>query len=141
MTDKEEIAALRKELDELKSTVKPTPVDPRETERRDREWQNQMYQMQERRMSMATPPSVIRDWNVLDNATVQGIIRDNRNAPTGPTGAIPRSEKVSDPDAGAANTTGWVDPRPLGPQPGIDLIDRGVNAALPHGPEWGKGKR
>jgi hypothetical protein len=118
----EEIAALRKELDELKGKVDP----PKSTfvPMSDAEWRDQMHQLAEQRMSMATPPSVIRDLTVLDDATVKGIVKDNRNAPTGPTGAIPRSEKVSDhSDAGAANATGWVDPRPLQPPPGIGWVD------------------
>jgi hypothetical protein len=100
MTDqKEEIAALKKKVEELEAKVSPpksTFVPMTDAEHRD--W---VYQMQERRMSMATPPSVIRDWAVLDDATVKGIIRDNRNAPTSPTGAIPRSQKPSDPGGGA----------------------------------------
>jgi hypothetical protein len=119
----EEIAALRKELDELKSAVKPAPApDPKESERRNAEWQNQMHQMREKRMSMATPPSVIRDWAVLDNATVRGIVLDNRNAPTGPTGMIPNSGSGgARPSAG--DGTGFVDPRPLSNPPGTNWVD------------------
>ena len=85
-----------------------------------------MHQAAERRMAMATPPSVIRDFAVLDNATVQGIIRDNRNAPTGPTGAIPSSQSTgggSSPANAPGGGTGWQAPMPLGPPPGINWVD------------------
>ena len=81
---------------------------------------------------------------VLDDRLVKEIALRDARAPTGPSsqGAIPSSQQVSNVHTGGGGSgTGWVDPRPLGPQPGIDLIDRGVNAALPHGPEWGKGKK
>ena len=77
----------------------------------------------------ATPTSLLQDI----------ALRDNR-APTGPSaaGIIPSSQQMSNVRVGG-NGSGHV--APLGPQPGIDLIDRAVNAALPHGPEWGKGKK
>jgi hypothetical protein len=46
----------------------------------------------------------------------------------GPTGMIPRTTTAPAP-ASPANTSGWQNQRPLGPQPGIDLIDRIVTAA------------
>jgi hypothetical protein len=120
----DEIAALRRELDELKAKVSPPKSTFKEmTDAEHRDW---VHQMQERRMSMAMPPSVIRDLTVLDDATVRGIVNDNRNAPTGPTGAIPRSHQPSNPDAGSG--TGWVDPRPLGPPPGIRYVDAQIDA-------------
>jgi len=72
MSDKDRIAALEREVAELKGKVSPpkstfVPM----TDEQHRDW---VYQMQERRMSMATPPSVIRDWNVLDNATCRDLI-------------------------------------------------------------------
>ena len=80
-------------------------------------------------MARATPTSLLQDI----------ALRDNR-APTGPSaaGIIPSSQQMSNVRVGG-NGSGHV--APLGPQPGIDLIDRAVNAALPHGPEWGKGKK
>lgn len=136
MTDepKNEIAALRAEVEALKAKVDPPKsnfVPMTDAEHRD--W---VHQMQERRMAMATPPSVIRDWNVLDDNLLKGVRGDAR-APTGRPGMIPSSHQPTDVRA-PSSTPGWVEPTPLGPQPGIDLIDRGVNAALPHGPEWGK---
>jgi len=105
------------------------------TDEEHRDW---VHQMNERRMSMATPPSVVRDLTVLDDNLCAGI-RQDRHAPTSASGMIPSSQQRE--TGGASSTPGWADPRPLSPPPGIDLIDRAVNAALPHGPEWGKGKR
>jgi hypothetical protein len=92
-------------------------------------------------MAMATPPSVVRDWAVIPDHIVRGVVND-RHAPTGPSsqGVIPSSQSVSNVHTGGRGS-GWSHEIPLGPQPGIDLIDRGVNAALPHGPEWGKEKK
>jgi hypothetical protein len=75
------------------------------------------------------------------NQVMGGVIRD-RHAPTGRPGMIPSSQSSgSSGGAGGQVTPGYVHEIPHGPQPGIELIDRGVNAALPHGPEWGKGKK
>jgi hypothetical protein len=83
MSDKDELAALKKKVEELEAKVSPpksTFVPESDEEHRDR-----MHQLAERRMSMATPPSVVRDWAVLDDNLVKGIaLRDSR-APTGPT--------------------------------------------------------
>jgi hypothetical protein len=55
---------------------------------------------------------------------------------------IPASRQASDARQPVPSSRrGYVDSIPLGPPPGIDLIDRAVNAALPHGPEWGKEKK
>jgi hypothetical protein len=141
----DDIAALRKRIEELeaKATPKPQP-SAAEQERATAKWIDEMHQMREGRMSLATPPSVVHDFAVLDDRMVKEITLRDARAPTGPNsqGAIPSSQQVSNVHTGGGGSgTGWVDPRPLGPQPGIDLIDRGVNAALPHGPEWGKGKK
>jgi hypothetical protein len=139
MTDKqaEEIAALRRELDELKAKVSPPKSDF--VPMSDAEWRDQMHQLAEKRMSFATPPEVIRDWNVLDDNLLKGV-RDDARAPTGRPGMIP-NQQPSNARPVAGDGKGWAREIPIGPPPGIDLIDRGVNAALPHGPEWGKEKK
>jgi hypothetical protein len=77
--------------------------------------------MQERRMSMATPPSVIRDWNVLPENIVKGI-REDRHAPTSASGMIPPTQQRAE-TGGKSSTPGYVDPRPLGPAEGINWVD------------------
>jgi hypothetical protein len=146
MTDeaKKEIAELRAEVEALKA-AQPKPAKTwAEIERENAEWRDKMHQLAEKRMSMATPPSVARYFaDGVTPADCADIVRAS-HAPQGPSsqGVIPSSQSMSNVRTGGASSTpGWVDPRPLGPQPGIDLIDRGVNAALPHGPEWGKEKK
>jgi len=135
-TRDEELASLRKRVEELEAKTKPPEKKPEFVPKTDAEWIDEMHQMRERRMSMATPPSVVRDLTVIPDHIVKGIVQD-RHAPTSATGMIPRSQSSGGPGP-SAGSGGYVDPRPLSPPPGIDLIDRAVNAALPHGPEWGK---
>jgi hypothetical protein len=140
MTDQDKIAALEARVEELEA-AKPKPQPSREEqERATAKWIDEMHQMREGRMSMATPPSVVRDFAVLDDRLVKEIALRDARAPTGRPGMIP-NQPAGGARPSAGDGKGYVEPRPLGPQPGIDLIDRAVNAALPHGPEWGKGKK
>jgi len=121
----DEIAALRREVAELKSAVKVAePTDPRETARRIAEWENEMHQMREGRMRLATPPSVIRDFAVLDDRMVKEIALRDARAPTGPSsqGVIRSSQTVSGVHVGG-KSSGWVDPRPLSNPPGTNWVD------------------
>jgi hypothetical protein len=138
------IATLERELAELKAKVSP----PQSTfvPMSDAEWRDQMHQLAERRMGLASNFH-IDDLRAMEAACPTPMMKDialrDARAPQGPSsaGVIPSSQQVSNVRAGGSTTPGYVDPRPLGPQPGIDLIDRGVNAALRHGPEWGKEKK
>jgi hypothetical protein len=128
-----ERAALKAELKaevlaELKEAAKPRkPFVPDPT------WQDQMHQMREARMSLATPPSVVRDMAVLDDALVKGIALRDARAPTGPSsqGAIPSSQQVSNVRGAnvAGSGTGWSREIPLGPPPGVVQADRLMDAA------------
>jgi len=121
----DEIAALRREVAELKSAVKGAePTDPRETARRIAEWENEMHQMREGRMRLAAPPSVIRDFAVLDDRMVKEIALRDARAPTGPSsqGVIRSSQTVSGVHVGG-KSSGWVDPRPLSNPPGTNWVD------------------
>jgi hypothetical protein len=73
-------------------------------------------------MERAAPTNLMRDI----------AMRDNR-APLGPSsqGIIPTSQEVSRVSAGAGlvgSTTGWRKQTPLGPQPGINHVDRLMDA-------------
>jgi hypothetical protein len=118
----DENADLKRRIEALEAKVSPPKsnfVPESDEEHRDR-----MDQLAEKRMSLATPPSVIRDWNVLDDALCAGI-RGDRHAPTGPAGsAIPSSQQVSNVRTGGGSSTpGWVDPIPLSNPPGIQHVD------------------
>jgi hypothetical protein len=124
MTQKDEIAALRAEVEALKAAQPKPEPSAEERERATREWIDQMHQMREGRMSMATPPSVVRDWAVLDDGLVKEIALKDARAPTSPSGAIPRSQQVTGGGGPRPSATpGWVDPRPLSNPPGINWVD------------------
>ena len=118
----EELAALKKKVEELEAKVSPPKSDFKPMT--DAEWRDQMHQAAERRMSMATPPSVVRDFAVLDDNLVKSIALRDARAPTSPSSAIPGSQQVA--GGGGAQpspTPGWVDPRPLSNPPGINWVD------------------
>lgn len=64
------------------------------------------------RMQMAVPDSLMRD-----------VVRDNVNRPnpvtSGPSGMIPQKDRGP-----PVRGTGWIEPRPLEPPPGIALMDQ-----------------
>jgi hypothetical protein len=96
----------------------------------DAEHQDWVHQMRERRMSMATPPSVVRDFAVLDDKMVKEIALRDARAPTGRPGMIPSSQPSG--GGGPANVpgsgTGWAHETPLGPPPGVAQADRLMDA-------------
>jgi hypothetical protein len=122
MTNKDELAALKKKVEELEAKVSP----PKSTfvPMSDAEWRDQMHQMQERQMSQATPPSVVRDFAVLDDRLVKEIgLRDAR-APTGPGSTIPTSQQVTGGGGPRPSPTpGWSEPRLLTNPPGTNWVD------------------
>ena len=71
-TAKGELAALKREVAELKAKVDP----PKSTfvPMSDAEWRDRMHQAAERRMAMATPPSVVHDLAVIPDDVVKDIV-------------------------------------------------------------------
>jgi hypothetical protein len=104
MTAKEELAALKREVEELKARLSPPkPFVPKPHEPYDPT------------AGMCMPPSALRAMVAAEpRGFMQGVVRDNR-APTGPTGAIPRSQQQ--PTGGGPATsgsgTGWGHSTPL----------------------------
>jgi hypothetical protein len=126
MTDKkdetaERIAQLERKVAEL--TPKPQP-SREERERADAEHRDWQYQMQERRMNLATPPSVQQYFADGVTAADCADLRQQAHRPSGRPGMIPATHQSG---AGAPKSagdgTGYVEPRPLGPQPGINWVD------------------
>jgi hypothetical protein len=119
----ERVAALEREVAELKAKVDP----PKSTfkEMSDAEWRDHVHQMRERQANSWMPPSAVQE---MVAAEPRGFMREvamrDARAPNSP-GTIPRSEQPSNvrPDSGPANTTGWRDATPIGPQPGIQWVD------------------
>jgi hypothetical protein len=123
----EEIAALKKKVEELEAKVDPpkstfVPVS-------DAEWRDRMHQMREGRMAMATPPSALQD---MVAAEPKGFMRDvamrDGRAPNTP-GMVPSSQQPSG-SGGAAPSrgSGWVDAAPIGPPPGLRYVDAQLDA-------------
>ena len=118
-TQADELAALKKKVEELEAKVSP----PKSTfvPMTDAEHQNWVHQMRERRMAFATPPSVVRDWNVLDTATCQDLWRHGTVQSPAQSSASGQT-RASTPTANP--TPGYVDPRPLRPPDGVNYADR-----------------
>ena len=128
----DEIAALRAEVDALKA-AQPKPQQTwEEIEASAAKFRDEMHQMREGRMSLATPPSVVREFAVLDDATVKGIALRDARAPTGPSsqGAIPSSQQVSNVRGAnvAGSGTGWAREIPLGPSMHQRYVDAQLDA-------------
>jgi hypothetical protein len=126
MTDKDEIADLKRELAQVKSAMQP--IDHAAMEREAREWMDRMHQARGAHMAHASAFSR-EDLAAMEAATPTQTVReiamrDNR-APLGPSvqGVIPSSQPLSNIRTGGGGT-GWLPERPLGPQPGINHIDR-----------------
>jgi hypothetical protein len=118
----DEIAALRREVAELKAAV--TPPKSTFVPKTDAEWIDEMHQLREGRMRYATPPSVIRDFAVLDDRMVKEIALRDARAPTGRPGMIPQQQTSGGGGGGGKSSTpGWVDPRPLSNPPGTNWVD------------------
>jgi hypothetical protein len=128
MTDnKDEIADLKRELAQVKAAMQP-PLTGKDMERAVAEHRDRMHALAEARMANASAFSR-EDLAAMERATPTAMVqeiamRDNR-APLGPSaeGVIPSSQPLSNIRTGG-NGTGWQAPIPLGPQPGINHIDR-----------------
>src|SRR5215472_6258548 len=113
----DETAALKREIDALKA-AQPKPIDWAEQDRVAAKFRDEMRALSEGRMAMATPPSVVREFAVLDDATVKGIALRDARAPQGPSsqGAIPSSQQVSNVRGSGGipgGGTGWAHAIPL----------------------------
>jgi hypothetical protein len=117
----DEIAQLKKEVAELKAKVSPPKSEFKPIS--DAEWRNQVHQARERQMNSWMPPNAVQDLvNGEPPGFMAGVVKDNRNAPTSPTGMIPRESGARAPVP--SPTPGWSDPAKLGPPPGVAQADK-----------------
>ena len=120
MTNKDEIAALKKKVEELEAKLSPPkPFVP------------QPYEPIDWTARMSMPPSALAAMVAAEpRGFMAGVVRDNRG-PTGPTGAIPRSQQAGS-GGGSANVpgsgTGWAREIPIGPPPGLRYVDAQLDA-------------
>ena len=121
-----------KEIAELKAAVpKPQPTWE-EQERAARQWASDMHDMRERRMSLATPPSVVRD---MAGAVTEADCADLRRAshrPVGPSPMAPSPPPATARSGGGGvpgGSTGWSREIPLGPSPHQRYVDAQLDAA------------
>ena len=116
----DEIAALKARVEELERANKPPePFKPEPYQRYDPTEGMSMPRSTMLEMARAVPDQMMREI----------ALRDNR-APTGRPGMIPNSQQST--GGGSANMpgggTGWVDPAPLGPPPGLRYVDQQLDA-------------
>ena len=114
----EEIAALRKEVEEIKAKLSPP-----------KPFASEPYQRYDPTAGMCMPPSALAAMvNAEPKGFMAGVVRDNRGAPTGPTGAIPRSTGGGGPANVPGSGTGWAHETPIGPPPGLRYVDAQLDA-------------
>ena len=127
----DKIAKLEAEVAELKAKVSPpksnfVPMS-------DAEWIDQMHQMRERRMSFASNfhPDDLRAMEAAcPTPMMKEIALRDARAPTGPSNMNPSSTSRGGSPANVPGSgTGWVEPAPLVPPPGLRYVDAQIDAA------------
>jgi hypothetical protein len=117
--DKDELAALKKKVEELEAKVDP----PKSTfvPMTDAEWIDRMHQMRERRMNHASNfhPDDLR---AMEAACPTSAVKDIVAHGTVPTPGYGHRGQSAAP-ANVSATPGWQEPRPLGPPEGVRLVD------------------
>jgi hypothetical protein len=116
MTDNtaDKIAALEREVAELKAKVSPPPKP---------EFKPAPYQQYDPTAGMCMPPSALRAMVAAEpRGFMRDVVGDNR-APTGRPGVIPTIGASGEGPKGGGDGTGWAPQIPLGPQPGIYRVD------------------
>jgi hypothetical protein len=118
MTAKEELAALKREVEELKAKLSPPkPFVPKPHEPYDPT------------AGMCMPPSALRAMLAAEPSNfMRDVVRDNR-APRTPTATIPRSQQHPAGSVAASGSgTGWAHETPIGPPPGLRYVDAQLDA-------------
>jgi hypothetical protein len=115
--DKDELAALRKRVEELEAKTKPPEPKP--------EFKEQPFRRYDPTEGMRMPPSALAAMAGHPcNQVMPGVIRD-RHAPNSP-GMTPSSQQTS--GGGPVNKSGWVDAAPISSPPGLRYVDAQLDA-------------
>jgi hypothetical protein len=120
MTAREELAKLKREVEELKAKLSPPKPEP---------FKPEPYQRYDPTAGMSMPPSALAAMvAAVPSNFMRDVVRDNRG-PSGPTGGIPRSQPTGGGPANAPGSgTGWGAATPLGPPPGLRYVDQQIDA-------------
>jgi hypothetical protein len=118
----DELAELKAKVAALEAKSTPAPVDPRETERRIAEWQNEVHQMRERRMALASNfhPDDLR---AMEAACPTSAIKDIVSHGTVQSPGYGHRAQASRAEPSPSATPGWQEPRPLSNPPGTKWVD------------------
>jgi len=113
----DEIAALKREVEELKAKVSPPKSEP---------FVPEPYQRYDPTANFSLPPSALRDMIAAEpRGFMQGVVHDNR-APTGRPGMIP--QQPTSPRSSAGDGTGRAREIPLGPSMHQRYVDAQLDA-------------
>jgi hypothetical protein len=117
-TKKDEIAALRAELDALKAKVDPPKSD----------FVPAPYQRYDPTANMCMPPSALAAMVAAEpKGFMQDVVRDNRG-PSAPSSMIPGGAQPASPRSSAGDGSGWAREIPLGPSVHQRYVDQQIDA-------------
>jgi hypothetical protein len=127
MTNKDEIAELRNEVERLKAQVAPKPLPSEADVAAHRA---AMHEAAERRMVKASafsPDQLAAMQAACPDETMRGIVADG-HAPTGPTGMVRTSQQTTDVRQPPGGGTGWAREIPFGPSAHARYVDAQLDA-------------
>jgi hypothetical protein len=112
MTNKD-IEELKDRIEELERVNKPSEFKP------------EPYQRYDPTANMSMPRSVMQEMaNVIPDRVIKEVaLRDARLSPVERSGALPRSQQPTSPRPSAGDGSGWAHETPIGPPPGIHMVD------------------
>ena len=123
MADKETLQRIEELTDRL--AAQDTRIAELEAAAKPAEFVAEPFEKFDPTSRMQMPPSVVREMVEAVGSTMRDVIADNRhpvNRPSSLLGPEPREPKPT-------RGSGWIDPAPIGPPPGIQIIDRMLDAA------------
>jgi len=124
MSDKSELAALKKKVEALESALSGKEDKPKPK----KEFVPQPYERYDPTAGMSMPRSALMAMaQDPSNQVMRGVIQD-RHAPTSPSFAGTSGAVSGVHRDGPVNTSGWRDAAPIGPPPGVAQADRLMDA-------------
>jgi hypothetical protein len=124
------VAALELKLAELEAAQpKPAPPESRMLSKEEQDaWQNSMHELREKNASIVQPWLREACSGGVTRADMQDTLKASHR-PAGPSAQGPqRFPELRGNVPSAGGGSGWVDARPLGPPPGLQWVDRQLDA-------------